>query len=1036
VKPRFLSRTIGGATVLLIISAIAGAMSLAPVQGQVLDPATVQQNSSNAKALVADALVLPTDSGTAAEGPQVQALDAAGIQRLLDATGGTAKISLHSATGAVRFVRLEAGSLSLRVGTDTGYETQAAAFWREYGSIFGIRDANAELKLVKTETDNAGMTHLTYEQVYQGVPVFAGTLKVHFNAARQVTAVNGTFIPGITVSAAPQVTSVRAAGHAIAEVAAKPDMDGEVAITVDVGALKTKLNRLVVYRPGLALGVAGTNYLAYQVEVTNGKTIRDYVFVDAHTGKVVDRYSMSHDALKRVLYEQDPTTPPVWTEGDLFPGGLNQDQQNILVATEDSYYFFFHAFGRENPNADPTFEMKIVNNDPTISCPNANWNGETTNYCNGVTSDDVVAHEWGHAYTEFTHNLIYQAQSGALNESYSDIWGETIDMLNGIQTDAPVPIRSAGTCSALTTNALVVAVNSTNLNEDYPAGSAAFGPAVGTTPFQGQVIAAVDSGGVTTTDACEAITNGAQLSGKIALIERGNCNFPIKTKNAQNAGAIAVIIYNNPLNGDAIGNMSGTDATITIPSAQIGRTYGLRILNELSNNILVNASIQRAGGGAGENSYRWLMGEDSTAFGGAIRDMWNPTCKADAGKVSDAQYHCAASDGYGVHSNSGVPNHGYALLVDGGTYNGQTITAIGMTKAAHIYYRAMTQYQVADSNFQDHADALETSCNDLATAGTNLAGLSTTSTPAGPSGQVITAADCAEVAQVITAIQLRTPPTQCNFQPLLAKTPPALCSGLAGTTFATVFQEGFADPAIPGWTRTNAPGGPAPAGSGWDGINWQQDTTPPTGAPSGATAFATDTGDGVCGGAGGDNSGVRRLESPAITIPAATANARLAFDHYISTESQYDGGNVKLSINGGAFITIPTSAYLYNPYNINFAAAPGNTNPLAGEVAFSGTDPGEVGGSWGQSLVDLAALGVTAGNQIRLRYDYGQDGCGGVDGWYVDNVHVYTCGGTTAIQATSLTATSTTPVNAALPVGLVLGLLVLGAGLLIAKHRR
>ena len=50
-------------------------------------------------------------------------------------------------------------------------------------------------------------------------------------------------------------------------------------------------------------------------------------------------------------------------------------------------------------------------------------------------------------------------------------------------------------------------------------------------------------------------------------------------------------------------------------------------------------------------------------------------------------------DGGGVHSNSGVPNHGYALLVDGGTYNGVTVTGIGLTKAAHIYYRAMHDYQ-------------------------------------------------------------------------------------------------------------------------------------------------------------------------------------------------------------------------------------------------------------------------------------------------------------------------------------------------------
>ena len=71
------------------------------------------------------------------------------------------------------------------------------------------------------------------------------------------------------------------------------------------------------------------------------------------------------------------------------------------------------------------------------------------------------------------------------------------------------------------------------------------------------------------------------------------------------------------------------------------------------------------------------MGEKSTAFGGAIRDMWTPTCYGDPGKVSDAEYHCATDDDGGVHSNSGVVNHSYALLVDGGTYNGVSVTGLG-----------------------------------------------------------------------------------------------------------------------------------------------------------------------------------------------------------------------------------------------------------------------------------------------------------------------------------------------------------------------
>ena len=97
----------------------------------------------------------------------------------------------------------------------------------------------------------------------------------------------------------------------------------------------------------------------------------------------------------------------------------------------------------------------------------------------------------------------------------------------------------------------------------------------------------------------------------------------------------------------------------------------------------------RSSAGATDNSTRWLLGED-IGTGGAIRDMYNPNCYANPGRVTDTAYYvCSTADQGGVHTNSGVPNHAYALLVDGGTYNGQTISPIGLTKAAHIYFRAM-----------------------------------------------------------------------------------------------------------------------------------------------------------------------------------------------------------------------------------------------------------------------------------------------------------------------------------------------------------
>ena len=210
------------------------------------------------------------------------------------------------------------------------------------------------------------------------------------------------------------------------------------------------------------------------------------VFIDARTGKPVNRYSMTHGALDRHLIEAGGRTDPatfveVWKEGDPFPGALNPDQQREVLGTGMSYWFFRDTFGRDSYDG-AGHSMTTVNNDGRINCPNANWNGVTTNYCNGVTSDDVVAHEWGHAYTEYTSDLIYQWQSGALNESYSDVWGETVDLINGAQDEGEGDItakRPDGLCSTHTPGAArwsTINCPASDIAKNCATGGAAFGP--------------------------------------------------------------------------------------------------------------------------------------------------------------------------------------------------------------------------------------------------------------------------------------------------------------------------------------------------------------------------------------------------------------------------------------------------------------------------------------------------------------------------------------------------------------------------------
>jgi Zn-dependent metalloprotease len=915
------------------------------------------------------------------QGPAPQGVDPDLIERLKQNARGAVSVSAKKSTDMASFVRVSKGGDLYPGNSNRMPQGKAHGFFAEYGGLFGIRDAGAELSEVAKFTDSQGITHTAYQQIYQGIPVFAAILQSHVDASGALTAMNGVFVPDISVNTTPAFSANDAAQRAIGEVMANPPQNEVTGASLDVSGVSAKAATLYVYRDGLIQDVPGPNLLVYEVEVTNGSSVWEKVYLDAHSGKVVNRISQVHDVLFRRLFEQN-TGNQVWQEGDAFPGSLNQDQQNIVDFSGDSYYHFFNAFGRDSYDGGGA-EMQSVNNDPTIACPNANWNGATTNYCNGVTSDDVVAHEWGHAYTQFTHDLIYQWQSGALNESYSDIWGETVDMLNGKGTDSPAPLRTVNACTTHMPPVPQLTINSpASIAGTYAAGAAQFGPSLAVVSPTGNVVVA-DDGTAPGSDACTSLVNGAAMNGNIALVDRGTCAFTIKVKNAQNAGAIGVIVADN-VPGPVAG-MAGSDPTITIPSLRVTLTTGNLIKGELANGP-VNVTLGVVGGSIPEDSYRWLMGEDSTAFGGAIRDMWAPTCASDPGKVSDAQYHCATSDGGGVHTNSGVPNHGFTLLVDGGTYNGQTINAIGLVKAAHLYWQAQSVYQTPTTNFNDHADALQAACQDL--IGVPLEGLSTSSSPAGPSGETITAADCAAVDAMIAAVELRLDPSaQCNFQPILQQNPPPLCTNTRNPP--TFYHEDFED-GLGGWTLTNQG-----VFSGWPGLDWTLASSLP-GDRSGSAAFAPDPIIGSCDGGAGDVSGVMSMESPAIHIPNSQTHGTyfVTFEHYVATEAGWDGGNLSISINGGPYQLVPPAAYKFNAYNTTLqTAAAGNTNPLAGQPAFSGTDGGSLFGTWGQSQVNLShpSLGVQRGDTIRLRYDFGMDGCNGLDGWYVDDVKVRAC---------------------------------------------
>jgi hypothetical protein len=156
---------------------------------------------------------------------------------------------------------------------------------------------------------------------------------------------------------------------------------------------------------------------------------------------------------------------------------------------------------------------------------------------------------------------------------------------NGINVAAAVP-------STLAPGTPLLKVNSPASLGSFRVGTAAFGPLIvapGTTADMVVALDPADGAGPSTTDGCSPLTNAGAVAGMIALIDRGTCGFVVKVKNAQNAGAVAVVIADN-VAGSPPAGLGGADPTIVIPAARITLADGTAIKTALGSGT-VNATL-------------------------------------------------------------------------------------------------------------------------------------------------------------------------------------------------------------------------------------------------------------------------------------------------------------------------------------------------------------------------------------------------------------------------------------------------------------
>jgi len=359
-----------------------------------------------------------------------------------------ARVSFHRQTGKTNFISSDRHAYLTVPGASPAQPSQesALAFARTYGPLFGLKEPAVELTVMRESRNSAGGPSVHFQQVHQGVPVIGGELIVNMDANHSLLSMNGEVSStdrGLTLQ--PTISAHGSRATALAAVAKW--------YRLDVGALEATSPELSIYDPRLIGPSHAPARLVWslQVKPMEPKPIRELVLIDAQSGAVALHFNQVPDAKNRVTSDANNTASQTGTQvcnessGDACTSGVNLEADFAHLYAGHTYDFYSSYHGRDSLDNQGMTLRSTVNWNNGIDCPNAFWSGTRMVYCTGLSrADDVVAHELTHGVTENESNLFYYYQSGAINESLSDVWGEFVDQTNGSGTDNPTTAWQMG----------------------------------------------------------------------------------------------------------------------------------------------------------------------------------------------------------------------------------------------------------------------------------------------------------------------------------------------------------------------------------------------------------------------------------------------------------------------------------------------------------------------------------------------------------------------------------------------------------------
>lgn len=277
------------------------------------------------------------------------------------------------------------------------------------------------------EDKSENKIHHYYEQKINDIPVYSAVLAVHVKESNKIYSASGTLITNTEVPPA-RISSAEAEEKALEQ--AQKEIGTPVSVSV------SRSEEYIFNKKVLGLS-DDNNYLTQAITVVAQDVNIPFAmmyFVDLTNGAVIHTQTVLQDVMNRNIFHcAAGTCASARAEGAA--AHTNADVNKVYDYLGETYNLYSTMFDRDSFD-DAGAPLKGYANQfnfGQFKCPNAAWFGsrnggdDTMRICTGMASKDVMAHEMTHAVTERTAGLVYQNQSGALNEAMSDIFGYGVD---------------------------------------------------------------------------------------------------------------------------------------------------------------------------------------------------------------------------------------------------------------------------------------------------------------------------------------------------------------------------------------------------------------------------------------------------------------------------------------------------------------------------------------------------------------------------------------------------------------------------------